>query len=84
MYKLGLKATDAAGAEQVVNVSLKPTEAKDYTGTVTVESDAANAAKGDTGATEGKNTISVFRKRQSLPTFSKSFPRRRKSLVVRV
>ena len=42
----------AAGGEQVVNVSFKPTEAKAYTGTITIASDAANA-------TEGKNTLSV-------------------------
>ena len=44
--------TIAAGGEQVVKVSFKPTEAKAYTGTITVTSDAANAA-------DGKNTLSV-------------------------
>ena len=42
----------AAGSEQVVNVNFKPTEAKAYTGTITISSDAANAV-------EGKNTLSV-------------------------
>ena len=43
----------AAGAEQVVNLSFKPTEVKSYTGTITVSSDAANTG------TDGKNTLSV-------------------------
>ena len=51
--------TIAAGGQKLVKVSFKPTEAKAYTGTITVTSDAANAAKGGTGATEGKNTLSV-------------------------
>ena len=42
----------AAGGNQEVNVSFKPTEVKSYTGVITVESDAINA-------TEGKNTLTV-------------------------
>ena len=42
----------AAGGKKEVNVSFKPTEAKSYPGTITVSSDAANAA-------DGKNTLTV-------------------------
>ena len=41
--------TIAAGSNKVVKVSFKPTEAKDYAGTVTVESDAGS----------GRNTLMV-------------------------
>ena len=65
----------AAKGQKVVKVTFKPTEVKAYTGTITVESNAANA-------TEGKNTLSVSGKGilvtsiepgQALPGF-KVFP----------
>ena len=59
--------TIAAGGKKEVNVSFKPTEVKSYTGTITIASDAANAAKGGTGATEGKNTLSVSGKGVLVP-----------------
>ena len=43
----------AAGGQKVVKITFKPTEVKAYTGTITVESDAANAAK------DGTSTLSV-------------------------
>ena len=43
------QGTIAAGGKKVVKVTFKPTEAKDYTGTLTVESNA----------TKGKNTLDV-------------------------
>ena len=42
----------AVGGKKVVKVSFKPTEVKDYAGTITVESNATNA-------NAGKNTLSV-------------------------
>ena len=38
------------GGKKVVKVSFRPTEAKDYTGKITITSDAANAASGGTSA----------------------------------
>ena len=43
-----LQGEIAAGGEQIVNVSFKPTEAKTYTGTITVASDGS-----------GRNTVTV-------------------------
>ena len=53
------KGSIPAGSQQAVKVTFKPTVLKDYSGVITVSSNASNAAKDGTGASEGKSSLAV-------------------------